>query len=249
MTASTNMVRLQDSVRVAVPGALDGMIRLATYDVLKEFFQRSNAWLLELPVYIVPQINDYQLDPCQNVVLNRLIALGRPQTPPPSMATPLSYAPMCPPQFLSATESGTTNEGQNPLFRTGRAGVLLNAGAKHPILRIEQNPGVNEVWIATVALTPCDPTDKDGFVEPPDWVLEKYLRYIASGIASALMLQPGKSYSSVPGAQFHGRKFNEGVGLARTEVRNMFTYGGQRWRFPGGWNTPRPRLPTAGTLG
>ena len=85
---------------------------------------------------------------------------------------------------------------------------------------------------------------------PPDWVLEKYLNAIASGVASALMLQPGKPYScQMPGAQYHGRKFNEGVGLARTEIRNMFTYGGQRWNFPGGWNTPRPRLPTSGTLG
>ena len=249
MTQSTNMVRLQDSVRVAVPGALDGMIRMALFDVLKEFFQRSNAWLFELPVYITPPLNDYQLNPCQNVVVNRLIALGRPQTPPPSAGMVINYAPMYPQQFMTSVEGGTTNEGQNPLFRSHRAGVLLNAGAKMPILRILQNPGAPETWIATVALTPCDPTDNEGFVEPPEWVLEKYLRYIASGVASALMLQPGKSYSSVQGAQFHGRKFNEGVGLARTEVKNLFTYGGQAWRFPGGWNTPRPRLPTSGTLG
>lgn len=243
---TTNMARLQDSVRLNVPGALDGIIRLSMYDVLKEFFQRSNAWLMELPVHVSPPFNDYQLSTGQNVVVNRLMALGRPDTP---TTAGLNYAPMSPPQYISATEEGTTNEGQNPLFRTSRQGVLLNAGSKSPILRILQNPNEAEVWIATVALTPCDPTDQDGFVEPPDWVLEKYMRAITSGVASAMMLQPGKSYSSVQGAQFHGRKFNEGIGLARTEVMNMFTFGGQHWRFPGGWNTPRPRLPTSGTLG
>ena len=123
------------------------------------------------------------------------------------------------------------------MFRTGRAGALLNAGSKCPILRIMENPQVDEMWVATLALTPCDPTDSEGFVNPPDWVMEKYLSYIRSGIASQLMLQPGKPYSSMPGSQYHGRKFNEGVGLCRTEVRNMFGYGGQRWMYPQGWNS------------
>ena len=54
------------------------------------------------------------------------------------------------------------------------------------------------------------------------------------------MLQPGKPYSSLPGAQYHGRKFNEAVGLARKEVRHMFLFGAQRWDFPHGWNNPAP---------
>ena len=62
--SSTNLVRLQDMARIAAPGALDGMIRMETFNVLKEFFQRTDAWLFEMPVYIVPQINDYQLEPC-----------------------------------------------------------------------------------------------------------------------------------------------------------------------------------------
>ena len=48
MTASTNIVRLQDMVRLSTPGALDGTIRMEVFNVLKEFFQRSDAWLLEL---------------------------------------------------------------------------------------------------------------------------------------------------------------------------------------------------------
>ena len=51
------------------------------FNVFKEFFQRSDAWLLELPVYIVPQISDYQINPCQNVVVNRLMGLGRSDNP------------------------------------------------------------------------------------------------------------------------------------------------------------------------
>jgi hypothetical protein len=243
--SSTNLVRLQDMARIAAPGALDGMIRMETFNVLKEFFQRTDAWLFEMPVYIVPQINDYQLNPCAGAVINRLMGLGRSDNP----NAIFSYAPMCPPQFFTASENGALYEAQNPLFRSPRNGVLLNAGARNPILRIVENPSANEIWVAMVALTPCDPTDQDGFTDPPDWVMEKYLRGIVSGVVCALMLQPGKPYSSLKGAEYHGRKFNEAIGLCKTEVRHMFTFGGQRWNFPQGWNTPRPRLPTGGSLG
>jgi hypothetical protein len=167
------------------------------------------------------------------------MALERPRSPlPPAGPWPPGYAPMCPPQYLTVAVDDTASiESQNPMFRTQRAGVLLNAGTKCPILRIVENPNVNEIWVATLALNPCDPTDSDGFVSPPDWVMEKYTRYIASGVICQLMLQPAKPYSSTQGAQYHGRKFNEGVGLARTEMRNMFSYGGQHWLFPQGWKS------------
>jgi hypothetical protein len=246
---TTNLARLQDRARIAAPGALDGMIRLEVYDALKEFFARTDAWLFELPVYITPESNDYQIDTCQHAIVQRLMALGRPRAPvPPSGPWPPAYLPMRPPQFLQTSDGGGSSESQNPLFRTHRVGVLLNAGVKCPILRIDLNPNVSETWIATLSLNISDPMDKDGFAEPPDWVMEKWNSYIASGVISRLMLQPGKPYSSLPGSQYHGRKFNEGVGLARTEVRRMFTYGSQRWNFPGGWNTPRPRLPYGSSL-
>lgn len=237
---TTNMARLQDMIRMTCSGALDGVIRMEMYNTLKEFFQRTNIWLFELPIYIVSEMNDYKLETGQNVTVNRLMALERPRSPPPPEGPwPPGYLPMCPPQFLPVVQGEDQGfvEAQNPLFRVKRAGGLLNAGSRCPILRIAHNPSCNEVWIATLALTPCDPTDAEGFLDPPDWVMEKYLSYIASGVNCRLMLQPGKPYSSVPGTQYHGRKYNEGIGLARTEVRNLFNYSGQNWQFPQGWNS------------
>lgn len=247
---TTNFARLQDRARVAAPGALDGVIRMEMYDALKEFFARTDAWLFELPVFISPTTNDYQIDTCQNAIVQRLMSMERPLSPPPPNGPwPPAYLPMQPPQYLPVTQSQSQpTEAQNPIFRTRREGWLLNAGSKCPILRINLNPNVTETWIATLSLNIADPMDKDGFAEPPDWVMEKWGMYIASGLICRLMLQPGKPYSSMPGSQYHGRKFNEGVGLARTEVRRMFTYGSQRWLFPSGWNAPRPRLPHGSTL-
>jgi hypothetical protein len=235
---TTNMARLNDMVRMTCGGALDGVIRMEMFNALKEFFQRTDAWLLEVPIYIVPYTNDYRVGTGQNVVVNRLMGLDRPRSPPPSAEYPLPpYLPMCPEQFLSTDGRNTASEAQDPLFRTQRSGALLNAGEKCPILRIRDNPTADEVWIATLALTPCDPVDSEGFVSPPNWVMEKYLNYIANGVNMRLMLQPGKPYTSLPGAQYHGRMFNQGIGLCRTEVRHMFGYAAQRWAYPQGWNS------------
>ena len=232
---STAMARLNDMVRMTCSGSLDGTIRMEIFNTLKDFFARTDSWLFEVPIYITPQSNDYQVVTGQNVAVNRLMGLDRPRTPLP-VGEPLEqYLPMCPPQYLSTAGPDMDSEAQNQQFRVARNGVLLNAGAKCPILRIQDNPTADEVWIATLALNITDPTDSEGFATPPEWVIEKYLNYLANGVNMRMMLQPGKPYSSVPGSQYHGRMFNQGVGLARTEIRRMFTYGAQRWGFPGGW--------------
>lgn len=235
---TTNIARLNDMVRMTCGGALDGVIRMEIFNTLKDWFQRTDSWLLEVPIYIQPYTNDYQIGTGQNVAVNRLMGLDRPRSPPPSaefLVPP--YLPMCPAQFLSTAGPDPRSEAQDPLFRTQRSGVLLNAGSKCPILRIRDNPTAEEIWIATLALNVCDPVDSEGFAQPPDWVMEKYTNYLANGINMRLMLQPGKPYSSTQGAQYHGRMFNQGIGLCRTEVRHMFAYGAQRWNFPQGWNS------------
>ena len=172
---TTNFARLQDRARIAAPGALDGVIRLELYDTLKEFFGRTDAWLFELPVFIVQDTNDYQVDTCQKAIVQRLMALERPRSPvPPNGPWPPGYVPMCPPQYLTVSDANNMPvESQNPSFRTRRSGVLLNAGSRCPYLRISDNPNVTETWIATLSLNISDPMDADGF--------ERLLRSLESG--------------------------------------------------------------------
>jgi len=241
--ATQTQVRIIDATRMTCPGALDGVIYMALFDALKEFFARSNCWLYETVVSIVPSTNDYVLEVCgSSVVVNRLMQVMLPRFPPP---IPPQYLPMSPPQFLALlpnNELDGTSESINPAYSVPISAVLLNAGTSCPIMRIKTNPQQPQYWIATVALNIGDPVNQDGLPNVPDWILSKYYDYLCSGVKSRLMLQPGKGYSSQQGAAFHGRKFNEGVGLARTETRAMFTYSGQRWMFPQGWNYRQPRI-------
>lgn len=228
MSASVNIVRILDLVRVDCTGVLDGVIRMELFNVLREFFRRSNIWLFELIINIVPNCNDYTLNTCQDANVIRLMDLYKPAYVP---VNPPEYVPNNPPQFLMLTSIGP-NEARSPNARAPREGYLLNAGNKCPILRIVWNPG-SELWVATLSLSVADPVDSQGLPQGmPEWIIQKYFDYIAHGIIGKLMMHPNKSYTSPQMAQYHMRKFNEGVGLARTESRQHFVFAGQRWVFP-----------------
>lgn len=236
MSASTSLVRLLDMVRMDCPGVTNGILRQTLFNILREFLRRSNIWLLELPIYIVSTTNDYVIDTCQNANVIRLMAIEKPQYFP---VDGIEYLPGCPPQFIKFPTIIPNSETQSPHPRVPRDGGLLNAGSKHPILRIIWNPSNNEIWIATLAMSVADPVDGSGLPsEMPDWILEKYFDYIANGITGKLMMSPNKPYTSPKLAEYNMRKFHEGVGLARTESRHMFTYSGQRWIFPQNFGTP-----------
>jgi hypothetical protein len=203
---------------------------------LREFFRRTNIWLFELPIYIINTTNDYVLNTCQNATVIRLMGLDKPAYPLPE---PIEYVPGYPPQFLNYSSVIPNFSTQNPYPRAPREGALLTAGTKCPILRIFWNPGSPDVWIALLALSVADPVDGRGLpTEMPDWIIEKYFDYIAQGVAGKLMLSPNKPYSSPKLAEYNMRKFHEGVGLARTENRHLFVYGGQRWVFPQTFGVP-----------
>jgi hypothetical protein len=234
---TTPMSRIHDTARIHCAGVLDGMVRLEMFYVFKDFFERTDAWLMEIPVYVIPSTNDYTIDTCQNAVVNRLMQVDRPDNINPQIC----YLPGKYPQFLQLTPSGGT-ESLDPIFRSAREGMLLNSGTKCPILRLHWNPQSNETWVATVSLNITDPTDKDGLPDCiPDWLVEKYNQTLCDGVISKLMLQAGKPYSSPQGAEYHGKKYNQGVGTARNEARKMFVYGAQRWGYPRGWMTRTAR--------
>jgi hypothetical protein len=237
--ATTALIRIIDAARTHCPSVLEGTMRRELYDTVKEFFDESNSWLFELVVQIQSGSNDYILNPCQNAIVTRLMYLGRPRTSPP---LPPVYLPTDPCQFLQSWSINNSQEVYDTMYNIPQDAVLLDAGIKCPIMRIRWNPESNDLWIATLAMNVTDPTDSEGLPQAPNWIINKYYKYIADGLISRLMLQPGKPYSSQQGASFHGRRFLQGVGLARTEARHRYTFSSQRWVFPQGWTQRRPYI-------
>lgn len=52
--SSPELNRLMDNARIKLPGALDGAIRLELFNVLKEFFIKTNIWEEDIPFDVTP---------------------------------------------------------------------------------------------------------------------------------------------------------------------------------------------------
>lgn len=119
--------RLMDSARVRLPSALDGVMKLELFSVLKEFTQRSNAWRETIGVLTSPGAFEYDLYSENRAAINRLLhvtpidapTVSIPATMPTVGRLRLQYAPS-ESQRLNAivalTVSDPTEEAGFPQF-------------------------------------------------------------------------------------------------------------------------------------
>jgi hypothetical protein len=93
------------------------------------------------------------------------------------------------------------------------------------------------------------PTTKESVPDAPDWLLPTYHRPILDGLLGRMMQQQAKSYSNDKLAEYHLKRFRDGIAMTKTAVMRGNLFGGQSWRFPrnfrsnsqrGGVSTPFP---------
>lgn len=99
-------------------------------------------------------------------------------------------------------------------------------------LILRTQPNTDEVYRATVALTVQDPTQRDGYVTFPKWVLDKYRTVILDGLLGKMMSQPAKPFTDKQLSVYHLRRFKAGISEARVEGQRNNVYRSQAWRFP-----------------
>lgn len=87
-------------------------------------------------------------------------------------------------------------------------------------------------YIATVALTVSDPTQRDGYVSFPDWVLAKYRGVFLNGILGKMMSQPAKPYTNTQLSVYYIKLFNSGKSAARVDAQRANVFRTQAWNFP-----------------
>jgi len=87
-------------------------------------------------------------------------------------------------------------------------------------------------YIATVALTVSDPTQRDGYVSFPDWVLAKYRGVFLNGLLGKMMSQPAKPYTNTQLSVYYIKLFNSGKSSARIDAQRANVYRAQAWNFP-----------------
>lgn len=97
---------------------------------------------------------------------------------------------------------------------------------------LDNEPGQNDTYTATVALTVNDPTARDGYPEYPQWILNKYSLGLISGVVGRMMAQPAKPFTNAQLASFHYKQFRAAVSLASNEAQHKNVDNAQAWRFP-----------------
>jgi hypothetical protein len=73
--ANADLTRLMSNLRIHLPGAVDGSIKLELYNALNRFFQGSNSWREDIEIDVVPNVQDYELVPSGPCTLVRLISV------------------------------------------------------------------------------------------------------------------------------------------------------------------------------
>jgi hypothetical protein len=186
---------------------MEGIILNELFNVVKDFTQRSNCWREAVEFQVSPcSGTTYELETATQAYINRLIWIE------------------------GGRQCGTCADSYQP--GPLMAGSLVETGAQRAVLILPATPSVLQNWHAHVALTVCDPTDREALPHFPDWLLEKYQKYIVSGVISVMAAHAAKPYSNLKLAGVHGRLFRTGINLAKAEAEHGYVHRGQRWGFP-----------------
>ena len=98
-------------------------------------------------------------------------------------------------------------------------------------------PGLDGIFVASVALSVADPVQTDKNPEFPEWVLQKYGTGILDGVLGRMMAQPAKPYTNPQLAAPHLAAFRRTISIASTESIHLNVHGAQSWIFPQSFST------------
>lgn len=73
--ANSDITRLMNNLRIQLPGAVDGAIKLEVYNAINRFFQGSNSWREDIQVDVTPDVQSYELVPSGPCTLVRLMGV------------------------------------------------------------------------------------------------------------------------------------------------------------------------------
>jgi hypothetical protein len=185
-------------VLTEVIGCPDPTVRAITGLVVSEFCQKTLAWTEEQD--LVPLVNgviDYELDtPSQAYVVTiRDVWLGGRRLQPKSMA-----------QVQDSLPDWQTSASSDPIF--------YNQSADRGSIRVFPIPAnvTTQALRIRAAFAPNIASSS-----APDFLGQRYMDVIASGIKARLMLMPGAPWSNPEVGGIYRQKYDDGLLTARIE--------------------------------
>lgn len=104
-------------------------------------------------------------------------------------------------------------------------------------ITLDNTPSVVDTYTVTVVTVLDDPTDGDTNPQFPAWIAQKYNNDLTEGVTGRLMSQQAKPYSNTTLAVYYLKRFQAAIAKASVEVRHQNIFGGQRWKYPRGFQT------------
>lgn len=203
---------------VKLSGASSAGIKAELFDVLTEFFDVSSCWTEAIDLDALAYQHEYDIETSsgQIIRLNTVIANS-------NFTTNALYdaAEAIPP---SGTNLGTWVPQNAVMPYIGR--IILRNPPSNP-------QAMKAVVVKNVVL----PTGRDQVPEIPSWVLQRWHRYILSGVLGNMMGTENKSYTNDAMSVYNMKKFQEGISRARVAALKANTMGGQAWVYPQAFKT------------
>lgn len=100
-------------------------------------------------------------------------------------------------------------------------------------LVLSNSVNVGTQLLALISLAPIDPVEVvNEFPDIPSWIWARYNTLFVDGIIATMAAHPDKPYTNGTLVQYHGKRWRNGISVARADGTKQNMADGQAWRFP-----------------
>ncbi len=236
MNSCAPIDRLMQTLLVHAPGATEAIVKLELFNIMDDFFRRTNAWKADVPFELIEGQHEYAIPVPAGGVVVRIMSVNHNDIPVPKSTTG------------QTTESSLGRIETDQLFPDGDSLYApdvsdLNAGAfTWAIYRPDYLTVTGEIdaekrqypLIAAFSLSlarsclECECGDWD----IPEWMFDAYFSVWNDGTLASLYGMPAKPWSNPQLALIHGKKYRNRQGFHKQEAARGFAYSAPTWRFP-----------------
>jgi hypothetical protein len=233
--------RLMQTLRVHTPGATDPVIELELYNSVDEFFRRTSAWQMEIPIELVKNQTEYAFPVPVNSTVVRVIGVTQNKLPVPAAGgtgqTQSSLGILDPESTFpdgDAAFGPSESDIADGVFSWAvyRPDYITTTTAPDE----EQRKYPMEVLLALSLSRSCLECEDCGEWDIPEWMFDMYFQNWLDGTLGRLYGMPAKPWFNPAIAGYHARRFRNAMAFRKQETPRGFTWGQPGpWRFPRGW--------------
>lgn len=243
MTSCAPTDRLMQTLAVEAPGAPNAIIQLQLFNVMDEFFRRTNAWRYVADITVQPDTYEYDLALPVDAALVRVLGVTRNGTPIPTTPVAGGGGTASVSQLGVLVPEQTFSDGDSsfaPAESDLVSGVFTYAVYRPEYITITgprdaeaQRYPFSAVMSLTIAKSclECDCGDWG----LPEWTYDMFFQDLLDGTLGRLMGMASKPWSNTTLGAYHAKRFRNAMAFRMQEARRGFVFERQTWRFPGDW--------------